>query len=583
MNSVSVPAATVPAPRLRARPVNTSHVVTTKASTKTSVTKRVASPKSSTVRPRSTTTAAAAPLTSSSVTRRARSNVKPVAPGRPPASAVDESGSSTAVVAGAPLTPIPTSTSHLSSHGKATHPPATSSVTLKKTSRNAKLAATTTTTTAALQHNSRHASRLDSVCSSLLGSSDRGSLHRLRVHPQNPPVPHIGQVTRVAPLTRAATAECVLRSARQPTAPEVQKKSPPPPPLPESHVCSRTQSAHDVLELPLSPRRATDAAVSGRTFGSAAASRVSSVNSRLAEAKPAASSRAQRTHVVRTAGKRSAAHGGDATAAASADACSPSVVPAAFAAVPPRTAGLRPLLPASRRLAQKENATGTVGASRLRNASLSGTAAAAVVGHAETGETRFSRAAASRQAPLSGRRAAGASPSRKTTRKNSDAVHSQPTTTTDAALPPPPSSKFQQTHTGCPPPLSFGGSVRGSGHKTTTTTTAAQPRGPVSPIKRISTACPSSAQVYPVAALPEDDASRDSASIGAVAPDSAFASPWLKPGAFSTPTNRDGGRESSEAPTVPYEGSTGQRASMSLSPRTDLDSASVSGRLSYGV
>lgn len=581
MSFAPAPAATVPASRLRARNVNTSHAAPAKTSTKSSVTKRVASPKSSAVRPRTPATATTTPtsvtvaahnsLFSSSVTRRVRGSVKPVAPGRSNTPAGEENNA-------AALITIPTNTSHLSGRGgNAVHPaPATATnAPLVKTSSRTKR----TASSSAAHYNSGRASRLDSVCSSLPGtSSDRGSVHRVRVPPQHPPpVPHLAAVVapRPAPLARAATTECVLRSARQQAAEERTKTSTPPPP--EADVPVRPQ---------LSPRRAT--ALANRPIASAPASRVSSVNSRLADANPSSAaspaapagaiavSRAPRTRVVRTAGKRSASSNSDLGASA------PLSASTAFSAVPPRAAGVRPLLPAGRRVARRDAANtstaapGGVARQRTRNASAPlRSSSQAEAGSRSARGANGTAAAPAHNAPLSGRRVAGASPSRKgATRRASEAA--------DGARipPPPPSSKFQQTHTGCPPPLTFGGG--GSAVRGAALSTAA--RGPISPIKRTSTACPSGAQVYPPVATCEEDAARDSAGVhGAAAADSAFSCPWLKPGAFSTPTNRDGGRESSEAPTVPYEGSTGQRASMSLSPRTDFDTMSVSGRLSYGM
>lgn len=137
-----------------------------------------------------------------------------------------------------------------------------------------------------------------------------------------------------------------------------------------------------------------------------------------------------------------------------------------------------------------------------------------------------------------------------------------------------PPAPFQQTHTGCPPLLSFASCVKGSA-------ASAVPKGPVSPIKRTSTACPSAAQRYPVPSA--DNLARVSEGRASSINDAAFASPWIRPGMLSSPTNGGGGRDASEAPTIPYEGSTGQRGSMSLSPRTDFDTLSVSGRLSYGI
>lgn len=100
-----------------------------------------------------------------------------------------------------------------------------------------------------------------------------------------------------------------------------------------------------------------------------------------------------------------------------------------------------------------------------------------------------------------------------------------------------------------------------------------QPRGPLSPIRRTSTACPQTASKYPVMMGPLEDG----------VPLEPFptisSTTWIKPAASATPP-RDGLRDHSEAPTIPYEGSTGQRDS--VSPRTDCDSQSVSGRLSYG-
>ncbi|KAL7701990.1 hypothetical protein NQL31_000286 [Lotmaria passim] len=577
MSSACAPAAAVPAPRLRARTVNTSHVTPAKTNApKSSVTRRVVSPQSSSsVRPR--TTAAAAPqIFTASVTRRTRSNVKPVAPGRVPAPTGDENGANANTVHTAtPLTSIHTTTSQLNGREKAAHLTPT---VLKKTSSSR----SSRHTSASVQHHSGNASRLDSVCSSLPGSGggDRGSAHRTRAGPP-PPVPHLSHVSaRTDLLVRAATTECVLCSGNQPATAEERKKSSPP----ESGVCTRLQSANEAM-LPLSmpppsPRHAAAAAAvhSGRTFASAPASRVSSVNSRLAEAKPtaAATRTAPRTRVVRTAGKRSASSSSDvATAAVS--------VPAAFAAAPPRATGVRPLLSASRRVVHKENTSTAIGASRLRGSRAIGAPQrSSSAAHAESGNR--SARAATRQASLSGRRAAGALPSRKAARKLSDTGLQPSAGAAVLSAPPPPPpptslSKFQQTHTGCPPPLSFS-----SVNNHTRVATAA--KGPVSPIKRTSTACPSGAHVYAAALIEEDDgsAARESCNLGgAAATDAAFACPWLKPGTFSTPTNRDGARESSEAPTVPYEGSTGQRASISLSPRTDFDSMPVSGRLSYGM
>ncbi|KPA86501.1 hypothetical protein ABB37_00649 [Leptomonas pyrrhocoris] len=556
MSSVAVPAAAVPASRLRSRSVNTNHAVSSKAAgAKASVTKRTASLRSAAVRPRSTNAPAAAvvPLAASSMAHRTRSVVKPFVPVGRQASAGD-AGSAAGVAA--PLLSPPANTSHPRGDAPTTQSAAAiaASSFRKTSSRNSKISPTT------VQHSSGCASRLDSVCSSLLGSGDRGSVQRNpQTQQQHPPVPHLGHVFRTAPLTRAATTECILRSARQQqssaTSEERKKSSPP-----RLGRCGRTQSANDMIPPP-SPRpaAAVAAVLSGRTFGSAPASRVNSVNSHLAEAEPTAVSRAPRTRVASAAsGKRSASSNSDMHG----------VAPAAsgtFVAAPSRSTGVRPLLAASRRLAQKETAS-TAGASRLRNLSASATQRSSSPSAQAKTDSRGARVAV----------AAGPSPSRKGARGRSDAAH---VATADAAFPPPPplSSKFQQTHTGCPPPLSFGGSTRGAA------TAGAAPKGPVSPIRRTATACPGSAQVYAAAPLPEEDATRDSAGFSAVVADTVFSCPWLKPGTFSTPTNRDGGREASEAPTVPYEGSTGLRPSMSLSPRTDFDSMSLSGRASYGM
>ncbi|KPI85788.1 hypothetical protein ABL78_5145 [Leptomonas seymouri] len=547
MNSAYVPTAAVPAPRLRARSINTSHAMATKAADA-----KACVPKSSAVRPRTTSCA----------TNRVRSNMRPLAPGRTQASAGEENST---IMRTALLASSPTNNPPLRGNGKTLYPTMTAESALRKTSsRNCKPSSTP------VKHNSGCASRLDSVCSSLPGSSDKGSTHWGRANPQKQqlnqqpsPTPHLGQEPRPAPLTRAATAEYILRSNRPvPTdaAREALKKSSS---SPDSDMRSRTHSAHGIMP-PTLPLRAAAAVVAGRIFGSAPASRVSSVNSRLGEARTTAVSRAPRTRVVRTAGKRSASCNSDMSAPAP-------VVPAAFAAAPPRSTGMRPLLPVGPRLASKENSP-AAGAPGLRSMSAS------MMQRAAPG-SRSARTAATatpRHASLSGRRAAGASPSRKGARRQPDAAQQ---TVAGSALPPPPppSTKFQQTHTGCPPPLSFGSKMR------STATTAGVLKRPVSPIKRTSTACPSGAQVYPAVPLAEEDAKRDSAGPSSAVPDSVFSCPWLKPGVFSTPTNRDGGRESSEAPTMPYDGSTGQRPSMSLSPRTDFDAMSVSGRVSHGM
>ncbi|CAC9546610.1 conserved hypothetical protein [Leishmania infantum JPCM5] len=583
-------AAAAPALKLRSRSVNTTQgsvpgakPVPSRSSKARTRSTRVTPTPFSEVQPRG-----AATTPSSSVTRRTIRTGQPITQDRPPVTVVGESKPQACSGAKGFPSSLPTSTSHV---GNGVRAPLLTAGLSEMSANYAKFSSGAAIATPQMGLHNSSASRVDSTCSSLRGSSDKGSADRRQRPPQ---VPRVSQLSSNAPVTRFATMETPLPLRRTATAANIIPTAS----APGSQFCSRTPSMHE-MAAPLSPRRVPPSA---RPYASAPASRVSSVNSRLAEGAARLVRRPpQRLHTSSTrlfVVKRSSSA---ATTAASTTTPSPTA-PSSYAVVatadgagntpstalgaPSRSMGTRPLLGTSCTSTPKSG--GANGAPRLRALHPSTQPALCVDrgprsarGGASNGNNSFSASCTatrgtSRQAParqqqhqkpLSARCAAGGSMSRKATRKlGGDGA--------PVAISRAPPAPFQQTHTGCPPLLSFASCVKGSA-------ASAVPKGPVSPIKRTSTACPSAAQRYPVPSA--DNLARVSEGRASSINDAAFASPWIRPGMLSSPTNGGGGRDASEAPTIPYEGSTGQRGSMSLSPRTDFDTLSVSGRLSYGI
>ncbi|KAK7200845.1 hypothetical protein NESM_000143000 [Novymonas esmeraldas] len=612
MSSISA-TVVAPAPKLRSRPVNTSYAPVSgvkAAATGASVAKsrpaRVTSTTSSEWRSRSAAVSPAA-----SVIRRTGPAVKCAEPHLSLTAASDlrqprpDSRSGTTVPAAvstnstgdavALLRPAVARVSPVSARGvrsaSATAPPRVAG------------------TPAAAAQPTRVSARMDSTSSSMRGSSSDAGSTRRRQRP--PVVPRVDSLLSNAPLMHSTTAD-TMPIRRSCTAATVMTAAS----APGSQLCSRTPSVYEAAAPvspcctaapvthtapPLPPPLPLPLPVPVRHYASAPTSRVSSVNSRLTDGgarhtrKPPQRPRtgAVRLIVTRRGGSGAAATAETATPCATTTALVASRGTTDYAAmaatsaadVPPRHAGARPLLSANRSLAARSAPAGGGGRppQRSRHPSAHSIAGAveaevrtprggtvAANGASARGPSRHDavRERQPQPQPLSARRGAAVPPARKATRKprSSDAATAA---AAGGAAP------FQHTHTDCPPPLSFAGVARGP-------TANAASRGPVSPIKRTSTACPSTAQRYPASAADEPVRGAGGPP-GSPVTDSAFASPWIRPGMLSTPTNRDGGRDTSEAPTIPYDGSTGRRGSLTLSPRTDFDSLSVSGRLSYGL
>lgn len=582
--------AAAPTPKLRSRSVNTTQgsvpgakpALRGSSKVRTRSTRVTPTPFSE-VQPRG-----AATSSSSSVTRRTIRTVKPITVGQPCVTVVGESKPQACSGAEGFPSSLSTSTSHV---GDGVGAPLSTADVSKMSANCAKLSSGVTAATPHMGLHNSSTSRVGSTCSSLRGSSDKCSADP-RQRP--PPVPRVGQLSSNVSVTRFAAMETPLPLRRTATAATIITTAS----APDSKFCSRTPSVHE-MAAPLSPRRAPP---STRPYASAPASRVSSVNSRLAEGtarlvrQPPQRLHTSSTRLFVTKRSSSAATTAASTTTPSRTAPSSHAVvaatdsagntPSTALGAPPRSMGTRPLLGTNCVSTPKSGCAN--GAPRLCALHPSTQSALRVDrgprsarGGASNGNKSYSASCTatrgtSRQAParqhqhqqpLSARCAAGASLTRKTTRK----VGGDSAPVAIARAPPAP---FQQTHTGCPPFLSFASCVKGSA-------ASAAPKGPVSPIKRTSTACPSAAQRYRAPSV--DNPARVSEGRASSINDAAFASPWIKPGMLSSPTNCGGGRDASEAPTIPYEGSTGQRGSMSLSPRTDFDTLSVSGRLSYGA
>ncbi|CAJ1012345.1 hypothetical protein Q4I28_007658 [Leishmania naiffi] len=583
MNSAATPVL-----KLQPRSINTTHgsvpgakSVSSSSSKVRTRSIRVTSTQCSEVRPRGATMTSVL-----SVTRRTIRKVKPVSQDQPHVALVEASEQQTRSSAPMSLLSIFTKKSCI---GDSVMAPPSAGVASKMSVHCVKPSSGATVATPSVVLPNRSASRADSTCGSLRGRSNRGFAD-LRQLP--PTVPRVGQLSSNVPLMRSATVMTTSIRRTSSLTTIIPTAS-----APGSQLCSRTPSVHEVA-VPLSPRRAP---LPVRPYTSAAASRVNSVNSRLAEgiAHPMRQP-SQCPHIssVRPVTKRSNSSASTTGPTRTTSPIAPLSngvamtaddgmrAPSAALGMPPRSMGVRPLVGTNHVSAPKSG--GVTDASRLRTLhpsfqstlradrgtrSARGGARSGSSGNAAscTSARRASHQTPVRQhqhqQPLSARCAASASPSRKVTRKlGSDSA--------SVAVAPAPSAPFQKTHTGYTPLLSFAGIVQGPG-------VSAVSRGPVSPIRRTSTACPSAAQHYPAASA--ENPARASRGLASPNTDAAFANPWIRPSMLSTPTNRGGARDASEAPTLPYEGSTGQRGSLSLSPRTDFDAFSVSGRLSYGV
>ncbi|KAG5466464.1 hypothetical protein LSCM4_01615 [Leishmania orientalis] len=577
--------------RLRSRSVNTAHNSVSGAKSVSSGSSkaktrpmRVASVPLLELQSRGTTA-----MSSFSVTRRTVRGVKPITPDSLHVAVAEEREPQASDCVARPLSSIPTNTSHI---GDGFRAPSSSAIASKAAALCVKSSTPTIVAVAvprAVLH-SHSARRVDSTCSSLRDSSDKGPADRR----QRPPmVPCVGQIVSNAPVTWSATMETLPIRLASTAATTFTSAS-----APSSQLCSRAASVHE-MKAPLSPRRTSS---SVRPYASAPASRVSSVNSRLAEA--SARPGRQPTQRLRTSSVRhlvTKRSGSSAKAAAPtktvSTAAAPSNtsaaatgcavrMPSATLGAPTRSLGTRPLLETNRVSTPKSGSVNDAFRVRALHPSAQPAlrvdrGARSARGGSSSGSNSFaasciSSRGVSPQAPvqqkkhsqsLSERCATGDVPSRKTARgRGGDGAA--------VDIPSTPPAPFQKTHTRCPPPLSFADSIRGSAP-------SAVPKGPISPIKRTSTACPSAAQHYPGATL--DRAANLYEGFALPIADAAFAGLWIKPGMLSTPTNRIGDRDASEAPTIPYEGSTGRRGSTSLSPRTDVDALSVSGRLSYGL
>ncbi|KAG5466999.1 hypothetical protein LSCM1_01177 [Leishmania martiniquensis] len=533
------------------------------------------------LRPRS-----AATTSSFSVTRRFTRAVKPITSDAPHAALAGEREPQACGNAPRPLSSIPTNTSH---RGDGFATPSSAASASRASARCVKPSNSSTVAVPHVGLNNHSASRVDSTCSSLRGSSDKGSADRQ----QRPPVvPHVGQLTCNAPATWSAAIE-TLPMRRTATAATITSAAS----ALGSQLSRHTASVHE-MAVPMPPKLASP---SVRPYASAPASRVSSVNSRLAEA--TARSGRQLTQRSRTSSVRpfvtkrsgSSANTAAPTKAASLTAAPPDAAaatsdcavttPFATSRAPPRLTGTRPLLetnrvspPISKSVhdvfrvrALHPNSAPVLRADRGARSARGG---ASNGGNSSASRCTSARGASS-QARLKQKKhsqslaeqcATEDAPSRKLAQR----LGSGSAAVGTASAPPAP---FQKTHTRCPPPLSFADSGGASA--------PAIPKGPISPIKRTSTACPSAAQRYPNATADKPVHLYEGLALPIT--DATFAGLWIKPGMLSTPTNRAGDRDASEAPTIPYEGSRSRRGSTSLSPRTDVDALSVSGRLSYGV
>ncbi|GET92934.1 conserved hypothetical protein [Leishmania tarentolae] len=543
---------------------------------------RVTSTPFSEVQPRRAVTAS-----SSSLTRRAIRTVKPITSDRPHVIVGEESKPRAYISTAGSLSSLPAGTSHV---GDGVRSQLSTAGVPKVSAHCAKSLSDATGATPQMGAQNSSTSGMGSTCSSLRGSSDKDSVDRLQRPPTVPRVNQLSSNTPVArftkidtlPIRRTASAATIVNTAS----------------APGSQLCSRTPSMHEMI-APLSPRRAP---LPARPYSSAPASRVSSVNSRFGEGTVRfARQPPQRTYSSST-GLFGAKRSSSAATSAAFTMTTNASAPTSNAAVsttdgarntsspalgaPPRSMGARPLLETNRVFTPKSG--GANGAPRLRALHPSTQPALRVDrgprsarGGANSGNNSFAASytatrGTSRQTPVrqqphqrsvSARCAAAASVPRKTTRK----VGGDGASLAVLSAPPAP---FQQTHSECPPLRSFASCVKGL-------SVSEVPKGPISPIKRTSTACPSAAQRYPAPSV--DNPAHASEGRASPINEAAFATPWIKPGMLSSPTNCGGGRDASEAPTIPYEGSTGLRGSMSLSPRNDFDTLSVCGRLSYGM
>ncbi|KAG5492834.1 hypothetical protein JKF63_01414 [Porcisia hertigi] len=422
--------------------------------------------------------------------------------------------------------------------------------------------------------------------SSVRGGSDKSSVY-LRQRP--PMVPRVGQLFSNA-VVEQTTSVGALPIRRTSSATNGLTT----PSAAGSQLCSRAPSVHETA-ISSTPRR-----TSRRTRPSASAptSRLNSVNSRLADCatqsahQPQQRPRTSSVHVI--APKRNYSKATNTAPAASASATVPTfhmveaimglsmLTPSTTLGAPPRLIGTRPLLEKNIAVSSKSGGANVAPCSRALQPSPQPELGVdretrRVCGGASRREISYAVGCTSARGPspqvLLRRQRHQCSSARRTTAPATVSKAHRKTGSdgmSDTTIIPTTASS-QQKDTACPPPLSFADYMKRSN-------SAAVPRGPVSPIKRIATACPSAAQHYSAALV--DRPARLSDGLASPIRDAAFANPWIKASMFSTPTNGGCGRDASEAPTIPYEGSTGPRHSMSLSPRTDFDTFSVSGRLS---